>query len=49
MREEKALSLGSEPEKGPDVTQVYFLLFQSLSFPLFQCSGRNNVHFMTKK
>lgn len=29
MREEKALSLGAEPEKGPDVTQVSptFLLF----------------------
>uniref|UniRef100_A0A251VGK4 Uncharacterized protein n=1 Tax=Helianthus annuus TaxID=4232 RepID=A0A251VGK4_HELAN len=26
IREEKSLSLGSEPEKGPDVTQVFYIL-----------------------
>lgn len=32
MRQEKALSLGAEPEKGPNVTQViFFLIFFPLS------------------
>lgn len=35
MRHEKALSLGAEPEKGPDVTQVLTRTF--LFFMLFLC------------
>lgn len=31
IREEKALSLGAEPDKGPNVTQVYSLLWFQLS------------------
>ena len=32
LREAKGLSLGPEPEKGPDVTQVFIIPFHSFSF-----------------
>ena len=35
LREEKALSLGPEPEKGPDITQV----FHSLQPLIFHVNG----------
>lgn len=47
MRQEKALSLGAEPEKGPDVTQVmclilfiaFLMMLLSLILLLFRGSG----------